>query len=156
MDTKKTDLFHYVECGLDDVYLKSGFELHETSYGEGFSIMDIEGLHRAIGLDIVKNVVSLNASQVRFLRKELNLAQKALADILGVSEDTIRNWETGRREINKAADIVLRTYYSEFVDGDGSVREMIEGIAKRDRSEYHLELEFRDGDSGWHTANIAA
>lgn len=156
MNIKKGELFHYTGSGLDDVYLTSGFELHETPYGKGFSIMNVEGLHKALGLDIVKNVARLNGSQVRFFRKELGLTQKALAELLGVVEDTIRNWETGRNEINKAADAFLRQYYTEYVDGDGSFRDVVDRIAKLDRAEYHVELEFRDREKQWRTIGIAA
>lgn len=156
MKNNKSELFHYTGSGLDNVYLKSGFEIHETSYGEGYSIMNVENLHRVLGLDIIRNVSGLNGEQIRFLRKELDLAQKALADVIGVTEDTIRNWETGRVEINKAADLVLRKYYSEYVNGDGSIHEMIERIANLDRAEYHIQLEFRDSEKEWHTANLAA
>jgi len=156
MNINKSGLFHYTGSGLENVYLKSGFEIHETSYGEGYSIMNVENLHRVLGLDIVRNVSGLNGAHIRFLRKELDLAQKALADVIGVTEDTIRNWETGRVEINKAADLVLRKYYIEYVDGDGSIHEMIERIANLDRVDYHIQLEFRDSEKEWHTANLAA
>ena len=155
MNINKGELFHYTGSGLDNIYLKSGFEIHETPYGEGFSIMDVENLHKVIGLDIINHVAELNGSQVRFFRKELDLSQKSLADLMDISEDTIRNWETGRTKINKVADAFLRQYYTEYVEGDGSLREIVDRITKLDRAEYHVQLEFRDAEKQWHTAAAA-
>ena len=36
--------YHYVECGLPNVWLRNGFEKKQTPYGEGVSISDIERL----------------------------------------------------------------------------------------------------------------
>ncbi len=155
MNINKGELFHYTGSGLDNVYLESGFEIHETPYGEGFSIMDVENLHKVIGLDNINHVAALNGSQVRFFRKELDLSQKSLADLMDISEDTIRNWETGRTKINKVADAFLRQYYTEYVEGDGSLREIVDRITKLDRTEYHVQLEFRDAEKQWHTAVAA-
>lgn len=48
--------YHYVTSGLSNVWLKNGFSVKETEYGRSVSIHDIEGLHKAIGLYIVKNL----------------------------------------------------------------------------------------------------
>lgn len=151
----KSDMFYYKSSGLSNVYLKNGFEVHDTPYGEGVSIHNIEGLHRVIGLDIVKSAARLNGEQVRFLRKELDLAQKVLAQTFDVTEDTIRNWEHNRTEISSTADLVLRQLYIEYVDGDGKLRELVETIAKLDRADYQVRLELEETPDGWRTA-IAA
>jgi len=36
--------YHYRECGLDNVWLLNGYELHDTPYGKGVSFVDVEGL----------------------------------------------------------------------------------------------------------------
>ncbi len=38
-------------------------------------------------------------SRIRDLRSELNLTQRQLADAIGVTESTIRNWESGRNGV---------------------------------------------------------
>ena len=49
------DRYHYSECGLDNIYLYNGFEFVETPRGRAVNIRDIEGLHRAIGLILVRD-----------------------------------------------------------------------------------------------------
>ena len=45
------------------------------------------------------------------LRKELNLSQKNLAGLLGVSETSIRHWEADRGLIGKPTELLLRALY---------------------------------------------
>lgn len=47
-------MFEYTSCGLDGIFLKSGYSIIETAYGEGVAIDDLEGLHTAIATDIIK------------------------------------------------------------------------------------------------------
>ncbi|MEG0379379.1 MAG: helix-turn-helix domain-containing protein, partial [Eubacterium sp.] len=53
------------------------------------SFVDVEGLHRAIGINLVTHKPRLSGAEVRFLRKEMNLSQNGLAEILGVSVPTV-------------------------------------------------------------------
>jgi len=42
--------YHYTECGLDDVYLLSGYETESTEYGDTVSVKEADALHVAIGV----------------------------------------------------------------------------------------------------------
>jgi putative transcriptional regulator len=42
------------------------------------------------------------------LRRKLGLSQSKFAAILGISADTLQNWEQGRREPTGAAKVLLR------------------------------------------------
>ncbi len=57
------------------------------------------------------------SDQVKQVRKELNLSQKKLAEILGVSFSTINRWENSRNFPNQLAQ---NTFYdfceSNFID----------------------------------------
>jgi putative transcriptional regulator len=44
----------------------------------------------------------------RAIRDDLGLTQREFADLLNVSVDTVRNWEQGRRQPQKAAEMLLR------------------------------------------------
>ncbi|MDT8383097.1 MAG: helix-turn-helix domain-containing protein [Gammaproteobacteria bacterium] len=151
-------LFHYTSSGLDGVWLRNGFTETTTPYGKAVSIHNIEGLHRAIGLDIVCRKSQLQPNEVRFLRKELNLSQTHLARILGVSETTARNWESedkGRARIPGPADRILRALYRESVQGDGKILEMLESISDLDEETGKNRIELEETESGW-TAKAAA
>ena len=54
--------YHYKESGLDNVYLENGFTIHKTPYGEGVSIQDTAGLHKAIGVWLVEAPKPVGAS----------------------------------------------------------------------------------------------
>ena len=145
-------LLHYTECGLPNVYLRNGFERHETPYGPATSIRDVEGLHRAIGLHLACDKSGLTGAEVRFLRKELDLPQSQLAALLGVSENSVRGWENGRSEITKPAERMLRVLYREHVAGDGSVAELIKRISHLNRRRHEERMEFEASSDGWMTA----
>lgn len=105
-------MYHYSSCGLENIYLKNGFTLKETPYGPAVSIDDIEGLHKAIARDLLRQKTPLNGQQFRFLRKEQDLTQAQLAAILGVSEQTVMAWEKQKSEpVQFMADISMRAYY---------------------------------------------
>ena len=149
-------MFHYKSCGLENIYLRNGFVEKSTPYGEAVSIHDLEGLHRAIGLHIVKqNPELLSKEEVAFLRKELDLPQRQMASLLDVNESTYRNWESGRSKISGPADRLLRALYLDTVCGNGRTRELLERISQLNREAYgasRLELEELGG--GW-TASAA-
>jgi DNA-binding transcriptional regulator YiaG len=105
-------MYHYKSCGLENIYLKNGFTLKETPYGPAVSIEDIEGLHMAIAADLLGQNTPLTGAQFRFLRKEQDLTQAALAAILGVSEQTVAAWEKQKdAQVQHMADIAIRAYY---------------------------------------------
>lgn len=148
-------MFAYTSCGLPSIFLRNGFVVSETPYGEAVAIHDVEGLHRAIGLNIICRKSVLSPEEVRFLRKELDLSQTHLAKILGVSETTVRNWEStseNRAGINGPADRVLRALYREAVDGNGRIREMLEHISELNRDAHKERIELEETDSGWQEA----
>lgn len=88
--------YRYVECGLDYVYLEDGYAAHDTPYGKGASIERVDELHAAIGSLIVLPPAPLRGGELRFLRVEMELTQRGLADILGATEQTLRLWEKHR------------------------------------------------------------
>lgn len=147
-----TKMFHYTSCGLRNVWLKNGFEEKKTAYGKAIAIHNVEGLHRAIGLHLVTNKPRLSGAEIRFLRKELDLSQGALANMLGVGETTMRGWEKNRPKITKPAERLLRMMYREHVDGDGTIRKLVERIAQINRDAYQKNLELEETQTGWKAA----
>ncbi len=125
-------MYHYLESGLKNIWLKDGYASHQTEYGEGVSIHDLEGLHKTIGLDVVHQTPALDGNDVRFLRKEMDLTQSALASILRVSEDTIRNYEN-RTQIPEPTELLLRKFYIEHIQGDGSLRDLVHELSRLNR-----------------------
>jgi DNA-binding transcriptional regulator YiaG len=139
-------MYHYTEVGLQNVWLANGYHVKETKYGKAVSIEDAEGLHLAIGRKLARKSY-LTGAEFRFLRKELDLSQHRLADLLGTTEQTIALWEK-RGKIPKTADRMFRAIYLETVDGNVKLKEMIERVADLDRKEEE-KMVFQDTDAGW-------
>lgn len=153
----KDGLFHYTGSGLSNVWLRNGYKVIETPYGEGVTIHDVEGLHRAIGLFLVGHKDYLTGEEVRFLRKEMDLPQTQLAALLKVNTDTLRGWENDRTHIPGPADELLRAYYTEAVSEDPTtrIRERLEHIAELNRAIHAETLAFEETASGWEPAMAA-
>jgi DNA-binding transcriptional regulator YiaG len=141
--------YHYTESGLDNVYLANGYTIHQTPYGEGVSIQNTAGLHKAIGRWLIARPTPLNGAELRFLRTEMELTQRDLAGIIGATEQTLRLWERNRaKHFPGTADRLLRALYSEFLGGDVHIRKMLEKLADLDRMENEPAC-FSKTNSSW-------
>src|SRR4051812_470100 len=87
-ELRRFDMYHYTECGLQKVWLENGYTVTQTPYGKGVSIRNVSGLHRLIGRALSQRP-GLTGAELRFLRKEMELSQGALADMVGVSEQNV-------------------------------------------------------------------
>jgi len=139
-------MYHYTEVGLQNVWLENGYNERKTSYGKAISIEDADGLHKAIGRAVACKS-HLTGAEFRFLRKEMDLSQHGVADLLGTSEQTVALWER-RGKIPKTADRMIRAIYLESVDGNVKLKELIGRIADLDRKE-DQKMIFHDTDAGW-------
>lgn len=109
-------MYEYKAAGLPGIFLKNGYKIEETPYGQGVSFEDIDGLHRAIAADIVRQKTPMTGSQFRFLRKEQDLVQEELAGVLRIDVQTVANWEKkGDAEVPGPADVAMRAFYSAFI-----------------------------------------
>ena len=147
------EMLHYISCGLDNIWLVNGYEVIETPYGKATAIHNIEGLHKAIGLFLVNNKPQLDGSEIRFLRKELDLSQVNLADLLGVSESSIRSWEHNRAKVSIPAEKMIRLLYEEKVNGNKGINELLERISQLNRDIYQSKkILLEETNSGWKKA----
>lgn len=87
--------YRYVECGLDNIYLRNGFKIHETPYGRGVSFENLRGLHKAIVRALFVKKGWLEPQEFRFLRNHLKLTQGEFADLIGTTRQNIGRWERG-------------------------------------------------------------
>jgi DNA-binding transcriptional regulator YiaG len=101
---------HYRACGLDDVYLVNGFTREIIDGEEYLTIEDLDGLWKAIGLQLVTEHKVLAPKQLRFLRDQMDLTQAELGARLRVSDQTVARWEKGQGNPGPA-DIAIRVLY---------------------------------------------
>lgn len=144
-------MYHYKESGLRNIWLVNGFEvMQDPDYGECVSIADTAGLHRAIGMDLIHHRPSLTGAEFRFLRKEMDLSQNALAELFGNNEQAVARWEkTG--SVPKWADRLMRVLVKDFYGDSIGVRALIEQVRTLDHREQERRL-FEDAASGWKLA----
>lgn len=145
--------YHYTECGLRNVYLENGYRYIETPRGKSVSIHDLDGLHKAIGLFLVTSKRDLSGDEVRFLRHEMLMSQSTLAKLLGISEQAIRRWETGKIAIPKPSEALLRLLYRDHInDKDGKISAILKKVAELEEELNNHELLFKDTKEGWQSA----
>lgn len=139
---------HYAESGLTNVWLANGFIIRKTKYGEGVSIHNVEGLHRALAQTLA-NKPYLTGTEVRFLRKEMGLSQRGLGELLGVTDQAVALWERKGRP-PKTADRLLRLIYVEHDKGNAPIRATIQRINDMD-SQDHERIIAEEAKGGWKT-----
>jgi len=145
------NMYHYQESGLNNIWLVNGYTtLDDPEYGRCVSITDVFGLNKAIAHNLIYNKPTLSGEEFRFLRKELDLSQKALADLIGKDEQSVARWEKSGKA-PKWADRMLRACLIEFYGEATGILELIARIKDIDEKEQEKEL-FKDYDSGWKRA----
>lgn len=71
-------------------------------------IPNIEGLHRALALFLLRKTWRLSGPEVRFLRKYIGLSGADFAKRIGAEPETVSRWENGKQPIGAQAERLLR------------------------------------------------
>lgn len=143
--------YQYTACGLDNIYLFNGYEFHQTEEGEGVSIRDLNGLHKAIGRSIASRKKLLSPKEIKWLRKQLDITQSELGALLGYSSQTVARWEKGKSEIPGASERLIRMLYLEQASGRVEIRDLLEKLDALDDID-ETSVRFEVTDEGWRTA----
>jgi len=146
---------HYTECGLDDIYLFSGYTIEEGPHGECLSIKKLDELHEAIGFQLATKKKTLSGKELRFLRKQMDLTQSELGKIVGLSSQQIARWEKGRN-ISGPADSLLRLLYLDHIGciERKTIRELLKKLEEAD-SLINEKYFFEPTPSGWRARKAA-
>lgn len=103
---------HYTECGLDGVYLLGVDICDCPKCGENYvKIPLMPQLNTVIGMGLIKKKSLLNGKEIRYLRKNMGLKSKELAEYLGTVQETVSRWENNKQKIRKAHDRLIRMIY---------------------------------------------
>ena len=92
----------------------------------------------------------MTGKEVCYLRKELGMSQRLLAELLGTTEQTVSLWERGANVPDGEARL-LKALYLEKVDGDIRVSKLLQRLVDLDRKEQE-RLVFEDTEAGWKAA----
>jgi len=151
-------MYHYRESGLKNIWLRNGYRIVDTPYGEAVEIEKVEQLHRAIARAVMARP-RLSGREFRFLRTEMNLSQEALARMLGNSAQSVAVWEKGRGA-PKWADRLIRALYREHAEGNVSLKEIFAraeaGTSNKLAEAKIVRLNFEKTRGAWKFADAAA
>lgn len=145
-------MYHYTESGLKNVWLRNGYAERETPYGKTVAIEDLLGLHRAIASTLVVKSGKLTGTEIRFLRKEMEMSQSTLGSLLGVSAQTLALWEKGRAKITVPAERLLRLTVKGHFNGNARIRQAIEMLNQLDALANDGKLVFEEQQKKWKSA----
>ncbi|MBV9842193.1 MAG: helix-turn-helix domain-containing protein [Sphingomonadaceae bacterium] len=150
--------FQYKRCGLDNIYLLNGFEA-ECEDGERYvTVLDVDGLHKAIGVHLVTNRKTLAPKEIKFLRRTLNFTQAEMGRLIGQSDQQIARWEKGENNISGPADRLLRLMFVyTLLKDDDSIPLPMEFLQRLDDLDAYEErkVEFRNDGADWHESVLA-
>ncbi|MBI4385070.1 MAG: helix-turn-helix domain-containing protein [Nitrospinae bacterium] len=138
--------YKYTEGGLDNIYLMNGYSVRNTPYGESVSIDNLDGLHKAIARHLVENKPKLSGAEFRFLRIEMDMSQKQLGKLIGVSSQTIALWEKHKVGVKPYGDILVRIIYREWVGGNAQMKKLIDHLNSIDRKENKIIFQETQGE----------
>ena len=141
-------MYHYQECGLEDIWLSNGYSIEDSPYGQAVIIDNLEGLHEALAHLIVNEVPNLSGTEFRFLREFLNLSQKKIGGMFGCEDQTVALWEKEDRVPKMAADYI-RFLVTDQIRGSVHVTSLLEKINEIDVAEARVKRCLREGATGW-------
>ena len=127
-----TEPYEYRACGLEGIFLINGVDRHEHDGEEYVAIKDIDGLHIAIGRHLVISRKALAPTEIRFLRKTMDMTQAELAEELGKTSQSVARWEKGAHDIPGSAEKLLRAIFiARCVMSDEDLQLLRDFLAKK-------------------------
>ncbi len=155
-----TTLFHYTQCGLDNVWLVNGHHVEETEYGEAFSIDRADELHRTIAARIVADPRPMRGQEARFLRTMLDLSPERMGALLGVDRATVIRWEKqGHKALSTMQDIAVRSTWAAHCgrDGEALTHVVIRELQRADdkRGDRDFQAVFETSRTKWRAKRAA-
>jgi DNA-binding transcriptional regulator YiaG len=105
---REMEIYHYTECGLDNVFIEGMDIVADHSGEETVVIKSIGQLHKVIAEGIVMMPSKISGRELRFLRTEMGMTQSKLAEILKVTVLTVGRWEREETPIKDTAEMLIR------------------------------------------------
>lgn len=146
--------YEYKECGLPGIFLHNGYAIEEMDGEQFVSITDTLALHQAIGHHLVTNRKELAPTEVRFLRKTMDMTQAELGRMMGQSSQQVARWEKGTSAVPGPADRLLRVMFL-IATGDEVMIELLKELEEMDDAP-NSEADFWHEGDGWNDRKAAA
>lgn len=155
------DPFHFVDSGLDNVYLV-GIKYFTSPDGRVVAeIPALKQLMKLIAHDLVKSPLDLTGPEIKFLRKRLGQKATEYCKYLGVEPETLSRIENGKQAISTTAEKLARLSYT-VLSNDLNLKEVAIKIVqsmvddmkdKKSRERIVLQM---SKDHEWHELPHAA
>lgn len=132
--------FHFVDSGLDNVYLVG---IKYFVYPDGrvmAEIPAIKQLMRLIAHDIVKSSSDLSGAEIKFLRKRLGKKASEYCKFLGVEPETLSRYENGKQPVSGGSQTLARLSYA-ILSEDPQLRELALSIMKALTDAFNVKRE---------------
>jgi DNA-binding transcriptional regulator YiaG len=108
-------------------------------------IPQIRALHRLMAKMIAGKAALLEGPEVRFLRKSAGLSSKDCAEALGVTATYLSNVESGRANIGRPADRLLRLLGTRPVDPKAELMRLAAAARESGKAPARRETYWRHG-----------
>ena len=148
-------MYQYKESGLRNVWLKNGYEVHKTPYGDGVSVHFAEDLHAQILTALAMKPGRLTGAELRFIRKEMELSQANLAGLIGVTAQTLALWEKSKGKITAPSERLLRLLVEDRLSGKVHVERLIKKLNELEIEHHDSKLVFLEKSKHWKNQNTA-
>ncbi len=112
MRARRNQTVPYPESGIPDLWLR-GIKVYRCRKcgGEYPEFPNPRRLHRWIADWLAQQLLPLRGSECRFLRKQMALSTKELAELMGVRRESVTRWETDAEAIGAPSERLIRLIY---------------------------------------------
>lgn len=145
-------MYHFIESGLPNIWLRNGYTEENSPYGPTVAFEDIFGLHRAIAHALIERNGILAGEEIRFLRQHMELSQESLGNLIGIGVQSVALWEKNRSRITATAEKLLRLIVRGHLSGNATIRRAIDALNHLDATAHADKLVFETQGGGWHVA----
>lgn len=114
-------MHHYIESGLPNIYLKSGYHLSEEDGEQFVSFEKLDSLHYWIAHYICTKDSRMSAEQVKFVRIEMDMSQSKFGELTFNDRQTVARWEKGQVPITPLPDLMIKAILFESLAEEKSV-----------------------------------
>ena len=128
IDVKRTDLYHYTDGGLRNVWLANGYEIKKTPYGYGVVFHNLDGLTQSICIALSRKASRFTGAEFRYIRSAGMLpSQPALCKSMGIDGHSVVRCEKNS-QVSHLADKLVRLLYTDQAEGNELIAKAVERI----------------------------
>ena len=111
----------------------------------------LEGLHRAIAEQLIEKPAPLIGKKFKFLPVEMDFSQKALGQLLGVTDQAVAKWEKDQtKSVPGSADTLVQLLPREKVlKRERPIFNFIQVLAKLDQYNDNVSIQLTITEQGW-------